>query len=860
MQNKKSLFALILIVVLATPMTMQIAQTAKAQTAMTFPTYLYTSVAPNPVGVGQTVFISLFFTKPVASPVAGSAFLSTTLTYYTGMTLNIVKPDGTNVTLGPYTADATGGVGNIQYIPTVTGNYTVQAFYPGQTLAGTTISMDPSMSPAAQFTVQQTAIGGYVSPPLPTSYWTRPIYATNYNWQNIAGNWLGMGRGAFMNTGGYDASGNNFNAWTTAPTTAHIMWTKPTQFGGQVGGPIPSNQETQFTSTSILYHQFEPIILNGIIYYNWYPNVPGAMDGIVAVDLRTGATLWTKDTTDVLAFGQVLTFHTVQEYGSQSWLWALAANNSQLDLYDPLSGTFVGSVVNLPPGFIGLFGGTPAAMYDWNEPNEMGNVLVYYINDSYAIPGDPFSPVVAASLTMWNSSQMMTPDPTSFFASTIRPSADMDFMLGVQWSVPVPVADTNYTIAGITDQAVLLTSYTSLLPNFNVAYGGSYAYDIAYNAKTGQVLWGPTKQTLVEYHELDLVAAGDGYYVRHDKDTNQAYGYSLATGQQVWGPVQLTGNALSHLESSAAIAYGKVYIWDFGGYVTAIDLNNGTISWTYNTGSAGYNTPYGVYPIWGFGSQSIADGMLFLSEGRMYDPPLFPGAQKLAINCTNGNLVWSELGFYGRDTSVISMGEMLAWNSYDGQIYAYGQGPSKTTVTAPDVGVTTATPITISGTVTDISAGSQQNAVAMDFPNGLPCVSDAGMSQFMQTVYMQQPMPTNLTGVPVTLSVTDSNGNHYDIGTTTTDPYTGTYGLTWTPAIPGNYTVTATFAGTQSYYGSIATTYFCASSTAPTAAPTATPVTGFATASDLTFGIVSVIIVIIIAIVIIALLLLRKKP
>ena len=99
MQNKKSLFALILIVVLATPMTMQIAQTAKAQTAMTFPTYLYTSVAPNPVGVGQTVFISLFFTKPVASPVAGSAFLSTTLTYYTGMTLNIVKPDGTNVTL-----------------------------------------------------------------------------------------------------------------------------------------------------------------------------------------------------------------------------------------------------------------------------------------------------------------------------------------------------------------------------------------------------------------------------------------------------------------------------------------------------------------------------------------------------------------------------------------------------------------------------------------------------------------------------------------------------------------------------------------------------------------------------------------
>ena len=856
MLNKKSLFALILMVVLAAPMTMQIATTAKAQTDSTFPTYLYTSVAPNPVGVDQTAFISLFFTKPVASPAPGTAFLGTTLVYYTGMTLNIVKPDGTNTTLGPFTADATGGVGNIQYVPTVTGNYTVQAFYPGQSLAGTTISMLPSMSPPVEFTVQQAAIGGYVSPPLPTNYWTRPIYATNYNWEDISGNWLGMGRGAFQNTGGYDASGNNFNAWTSAPTTAHIMWTKPTQFGGQVGGPVPSNQETQFTSTSILYHQFEPIILNGIVYYNWYPNVPGAVQQILAVDLRTGTTLWTKDTTDILAFGQVLTFHTVQEYGSQSWLWALAANNSQLDLYDPLSGDFVGSVVNLPPGFIGLFGGTPSAMNDWDEPNEMGNVLIYYMNSTYNAEFEP----IATSLTMWNSSVMMTPNPTSFFASTIRPSADMNFMLGIQWSVPVPTADTNYTIAGITDQAVLLTSYPSLLPNFNVAFGGAYAYDIAYNAKTGAVLWGPTKQTLVQYHELDLVAAGDGYYVRHDKDTNQAYGYSLATGQQVWGPVQLTGNALSHIESSAAIAYGKVYIWDFGGYVTAIDLNNGTIAWTFNMGSAGYNTPYGIYPIWGFGSQSIADGMLFLSESRMYDPPLFPGAQKLAINCTNGQLVWSELGFYGRDASAISMGEMLAWNSYDGQIYAYGQGPSKTTVTAPDVGVTTATPITITGTVTDISSGSQQNAVAMNFPNGLPCVSDASMSQFMQAVYMQQVMPTNLTGVPVTISVTDSNHNTYVIGKTTSDPYTGTYGLTWTPIVPGNYTVTATFAGTQSYYGSSATSYFYASSPAPTASPYPSPVSGLASFASLELGIAAVIIVIIICVAILAVLMLRKRP
>jgi hypothetical protein len=187
-------------------------------------------------------------------------------------------------------------------------------------------------------------------------------------------------------------------------------------------------------------------------------------------------------------------------------------------------------------------------------------------------------------------------------------------------------------------------------------------------------------------------------------------------------------------------------------------------------------------------------------------------------------------------------------------------GPSKTTVTAPGVSVTTATPVTITGTVTDISAGSQQNAVAANFPNGLPCVSDASMTQFMEAVYQQQPMPTNLAGVPVTISVTDSNHNSYVIGTATTDPYTGTYGLTWTPIITGNFTVTATFAGTGGYYGSSATTYFYASSPAPTAPPYPTPVTGLASFASLELGIAAVVIVIVVCVAVLAVMIQRKRP
>jgi len=121
-------------------------------------------------------------------------------------------------------------------------------------------------------------------------------------------------------------------------------------------------------------------------------------------------------------------------------------------------------------------------------------------------------------------------------------------------------------------------------------------------------------------------------------------------------------------------------------------------------------------------------------------------------------------------------------NGYNNQVYSVGRGPSKTTVTAPDIGITTDTPITITGSVIDISAGTTQSQQASDFPNGVPCASDASMQAWMGYVYQQQPEPTNFTGVQVQLAVLDSNGNHYAIGTATTDQ-SGTYSLRWTPDI-----------------------------------------------------------------------------
>ena len=248
------------------------------------------------------------------------------MTLYTDLKINIVKPDGTNETLGPFTADSTGGVGGITYAPATIGNYTFQGIFLGQNIGtdpatGITFIMNPAISPAVTIVVQQEQISYYSGIPLPTQYWARPIYANNFNWgQTIGGNWYGLGRPAFDITGGYDGTGNNFQPYSTAPTTAHILWTKATTTGGQPGGETIANQENAYSTASPLYHLFEPVILNGVLYTN-YMAAQTDNAGIMAINLRTGQTLWVQNTSDLLIYGQVVNFHNNEEFGAQAFLW-----------------------------------------------------------------------------------------------------------------------------------------------------------------------------------------------------------------------------------------------------------------------------------------------------------------------------------------------------------------------------------------------------------------------------------------------------------------------------------------------------------------------------------------------------------
>ncbi len=139
---------------------------------------------------------------------------------------------------------------------------------------------------------------------------------------------------------------------------------------------------------------------------------------------------------------------------------------------------------------------------------------------------------------------------------------------------------------------------------------------------------------------------------------------------------------------------------------------------------------------------------------------------------------------------------------------------------------------------------------------GSPAIADAYMTQWMEYLYQQKPMPTNATGVPVILSVVDSNGNYRQIGQTTSDA-NGFYSFSWAPDIAGKYTLYASFAGSESYWSSHAETAFSATN-APTPAPTAASA-NYATTSDLMMYIVGATIAIIIAIAVVGLLILRKR-
>ena len=246
------------------------------------------------------------------------------------------------------------------------------------------------------------------------------------------------------------------------------------------------------------------------------------------------------------------------------------------------------------------------------------------------------------------------------------------------------------------------------------------------------------------------------------------------------------------------IAYGKLYSVGFDGLLCCWDLDTGDLLWSYSAGDAGLETTYGTWPL----VQSvIADGKVYVYTSE-HSPGsrLYRGAKLHCVDAETGDGVWALSGWWGHNHysyggPALAEGYLVAPNFYDGRIYCIGKGKTETTITAPDTGINLGSSVMIRGTVTDQSPGAE----------GTPAIADQYMTEWMEHLYMQKPCPMMVNGVEVKLETLDPNMNFYEIGTVTSDA-SGMYKLLWEPPVPGEYTIIATFAGSESYFSSYAET------------------------------------------------------
>ncbi|NLF89155.1 PQQ-binding-like beta-propeller repeat protein, partial [Candidatus Bathyarchaeota archaeon] len=398
-----------------------------------------------------------------------------------------------------------------------------------------------------------------------------------------------------------------------------------------------------------------------------------------------------------------------------------------------------------------------------------------------------------------------------------------------------------------------------------------YTY-IGVNLKEGSigsVMWKKTHDAPVGNLTV-LFSGGDptvDVFAEYYQETFEFIGYSMNTGEKLWtssgDQVALSFYSTGYIGMGPQMAYGKLYSGPaYSGLLYCYDLTNGNLLWTYGNGGEGNSTHSGFAAPGNYPTvvTAIGNDIVYLATSEhQVETPIYKGALLRAVNATTGEEIWT--------LSNDNNGAYLSWamadgyaatfNGYDNQVYCIGRGPSATTVTAPDIAVSVGTTLVIKGTVTDVSAGSTQTEQAGKFPNGVPVASDGSMKDWMGYVYQDQEQPTDFTGVPVAISVVDPNGNYRVIGTATTTK-SGTYSLSWTPDIAGDYQVTATFAGTNAYYPSYSQNAFAVDEPTATAAPQAT---ASPSSADLYFipAVAGVFIAIIVCIAMIALVL-NKKP
>jgi hypothetical protein len=364
-----------------------------------------------------------------------------------------------------------------------------------------------------------------------------------------------------------------------------------------------------------------------------------------------------------------------------------------------------------------------------------------------------------------------------------------------------------------------------------------------YDYTTGEFLW-RNNNTVLSIGVEDPDCGPGGPLILIDGATQSYVAYDVKTGREIWK------SPIGDLPWGMVPDYcycthnGIFYHGSYDGHVYAVDGETGERVWQSDYIGAEDESLYGHQPF--NGAAAGADGILYFSSATVYQ--LTPRTRfhvLVAINETTGKFLWKLP--IGVQPTAIADGYLLGNDEENGIQYCIGKGKTEATVSIQNDVITLGSSSLIKGTVMDMSPGA---------PN-TPAVSEEDMSEWMDYLYGQNATllnnPPEPTGVSVRLSIVDPNGNYYEIGTVTSDSG-GMFKKLWTPEIEGEYTVYATFDGSNSYWGSYAETALGVT-VAPAAATPEPP----QTAPDTTLTIIGTGIAIIIAVAIATLLILRKR-
>ena len=770
--------------------------------------------SPNPIGIGQSLLVNLWINPPVSNQRVN-----------TRMSVTFTKPDGTTDVIDQLESYAGDTTAWFEYIPDQVGTWKVKFDFPGQYFPSGNYSSgqllgyssygqvfsypkscyyEPSSTAELTLTVQQDQVMSWPPSPLPTDYWTRPVSSENREWKTIMGNWPWP----YANNYGYGGP------YVIAPNSAHIVWKRQGDIGGLAGAELGQLSFTNGGGTPSL-------IYAGRCYQT--VTKPGVGSVAQCYDLRTGQVYYEIPTS---AGGVTPTVISARLDDTPAVAGATAVLGPTVRLLsigmriievDPLTG----AIVRNNTGMSGNFYNNPYVLTVQDLGASAGTNRYRLINWTAEIMRKGSTPV--GDDNNFTSRIQKRSDGTLFNVSYPFSSlGTCDFNAGI-----------SVTSQSITDSASGITMQTRL---------------IGVSLLTGQVMWNITTDH-VSYSGSTAVADNGKYcFADRDETAGQLVAWDLQTGQLAWESELIQypwgfGGAYA-----VASAYGLVYRFSYEG-VAAFSWETGKKVWHFQSPAVPFEAPW--YPSQSFDTGAkIADGKIYVANSEhSATQPIARGWKLWCLNATTGEHKWNITGSWGTP-GAISDGYLTAGNAYDGYLYVFGKGKSATTVSAPQTAITQGQSVVLTGTVLDQSPAQPDT----------PCVSQDSMATYMEYLHMQKPIDgiyhnVTVTGVPVSIDAVDPNGNYVHIATVASD-VSGTFGYTWAPDISGQYKVTASFMGDNSYGSSWAQTYV-----AVTEAPVVTPA---ATQTPITMPpietyIAGSTIAIIVAIAIVGLFL-RKRP